>query len=73
VAASLRFPHHGKGGVLVNLERLERISDEKDVHKRVQSNGWCGMELFLLPSEGGIVLQIALQRGSHPATAVAIG
>jgi hypothetical protein len=28
----LRFPHHGKGGVLVNLEGLQRIGNEKNVH-----------------------------------------
>ena len=32
VAAFLRFAHHGKGGVLVNLEGLEGVGNEKNVH-----------------------------------------
>jgi hypothetical protein len=32
VAAPLRLPHHGEGGVLVDLEKLERVGDEQQVH-----------------------------------------
>lgn len=32
VAAPLCLPHHGEGGVLVGLERFERIGNEEDLH-----------------------------------------
>src|SRR5690606_17887449 len=32
VAAPLRLAHHREGGVLVDLEVLERIGDEEEVH-----------------------------------------
>jgi hypothetical protein len=32
VAALLRFAHHRKRGVLVNLEGLEGVGNEKDLH-----------------------------------------
>jgi hypothetical protein len=30
--ALLRFSHHREGGVFVDFERGERVSDEKDMH-----------------------------------------
>ena len=33
VAPALGFAHHGKGGVLVGLEGLQRVGNEKQVHR----------------------------------------
>ena len=35
VAAPLGLTHHDKGGVLVNLEGLERVSNEENVHRAI--------------------------------------
>jgi hypothetical protein len=34
VASLLRFAHHGKAGVLLNLEGGEGVNNEKDIHAR---------------------------------------
>ena len=54
VAAPLRLAHHREGGVLVDLEDLERVGDEEDVHcpPLLHKSGEDGARGFFQPCRG---------------------
>jgi hypothetical protein len=47
MAATLGFPHHGKGSVLVDLERLQRVGNKQNIHELFQSAATCRTAVVL--------------------------